>query len=149
MTTLAYVLLCQGVGISSGLATARGVREWYPTLKKPSWTPPPSVFAPVWTTLYLMMGWAAGRACHDPWALRIFVIQLILNALWSPLFFSLRSPALALIDIVLLWCSIAACQAVFFAVDPLAGRLLWPYWAWVSFATLLNYELWRLNRNKI
>jgi tryptophan-rich sensory protein len=126
--------------------------EWYAGLRKPAWNPPNWLFGPVWSALYTMMGVAAwliwrrgGFAANGP-ALRCFLAQLALNALWSSLFFGLRRPGLALIEILLLWLAIAATLALFWRAQRAAGLLLVPYLAWVSFASVLNFTLWRLNR---
>jgi translocator protein len=124
--------------------------EWYATLAKPSWNPPSWVFAPVWTTLYALMGVAAWLV-WDPHrgaaqtALTLFVLQLIANAAWSWLFFGLQSPFLAFIDIVVLWLLIIATTLAFRRLRPIAAALLLPYLAWVTFAAALNYQIWRLN----
>ena len=123
---------------------------WYAALDKPSWNPPSSVFGPVWTTLYVVMGVAAWlvwdrRRSAARGALVLFVVQLIFNAAWSWLFFGLQSPGLALMGILVLWVLIAMTTLVFWRVRALAGALLLPYLAWVTFATALNYEIWRLN----
>ena len=145
-TFLFYLLLCQGAGLLGAVATRAGLQEWYPTLRKPWFNPPKQVFAPVWTLLYTLIALAAYRTHGDPWACRLFCAQLTLNALWSPLFFGLRKPGWALLDLALLWCSIALWIPQVRTVDPLSAYLLWPYWAWVSFAALLNFEIWRINR---
>jgi tryptophan-rich sensory protein len=141
------------VGGLSGFATARGVAEWYPTLIKPSFNPPSWIFGPVWTVLYVMMGiaaflvWKRGFGSDGvKLALVVFAVQLMLNGLWSVLFFGMRAPGWALAEIVLLWLAIAVTVFAFRKVDPVAGWLLVPYWAWVSFATVLNASLWWLNR---
>lgn len=125
--------------------------EWYATLRKPSWNPPAWVFGPVWTALYTMMavaawlvwrrgGWAAQRR-----PLALFLVQLALNAGWTPLFFGLKSPGLALAEIGLLWLAIVGTLIAFARVSRAAAWLLAPYLAWVSFAAALNFALWRLN----
>jgi len=141
------------VGGLSGFATAQGVSSWYPTLVKPSFNPPAWVFGPVWTVLYVMMGVAAGLvwirgldAAGVRVALAVFVIQLALNGLWSVVFFGMRQPGWALVEIVVLWGAIGATVWLFWRVVPAAGALLLPYWAWVSFASVLNASLWWLNR---
>lgn len=123
---------------------------WYAALEKPPWNPPSSVFGPVWTVLYVLMGVAAwlvwerhGDAARG--ALTLFVVQLLFNAAWSWLFFGLQSPGLALMDIIVLWVLIAATALVFWRARAIAGMLLLPYLAWVTFATALNFEMWRLN----
>jgi benzodiazapine receptor len=140
------------VGGLSGFATARSVQDWYPGLGKPSFNPPSWVFGPIWTLLYLMMGIAAFLVWQKGWAsgavknaLALFAIQLILNGLWSILFFGLRSPGLALADIILLWLSIGVTMVLFWRLTPVAGLLLLPYEAWVTFAAVLNGSIWILN----
>ena len=140
------------VAFVSGLATADGVREWYPELVKPSFTPPSWVFGPTWTVLYLMMGvsaWLVWRRQDETDVRRPlawFAVQLGLNALWSILFFGLRSPTAAMVDILLLWLAIGATVREFARVSRPAAALLLPYWAWVSFAAALNAGIWLLNR---
>lgn len=146
MLKLVYIAVCQLVGFTSGMATAQGLKTWYPTLRKPSFTPPGWVFGPVWTVLYLLMALAAARVHGDPLCRGLFFMQLGLNALWSPLFFAFRRPDLAMLDLLALWALVAMCIHAFGAVDSTAAALLWPYWAWVSFASVLNFEIWRLNR---
>jgi len=148
------VALPLAVGGLSGYATARGVSTWYPTLIKPSFNPPAWVFGPVWTLLYIMMGiaaflvWRRGLDADGvKIALTVFAIQLALNGLWSILFFGLQAPGWALAEIILLWMAIGTATLLFWRVDPTAGLLLLPYWAWVSFATVLNASLWWLNRS--
>ena len=125
--------------------------DWYATLKKPSWNPPNWIFGPVWTALYTIMAiaawlvWKRGGFPGQRLALSLFLAQLLFNALWSPLFFGLRHPALALADIVLLWLALLGTVAAFWNVRPIAGALLLPYLAWITFAGALNFALWRLN----
>lgn len=132
--------------------TNRGLADWYPRLRKPSWNPPAWLFAPVWTLLYLSMAvaawlvWRRDGFSGAPWALGLFVFQLTLNTIWSFIFFALRRPGLAAIEIVLLWAAIVATLAAFSSVDRTAAILLAPYLAWVSFAAVLNFTIWRLNR---
>lgn len=124
--------------------------EWYAALAKPGWTPPSWVFGPVWTLLYVLMGvaawlvWDRHRNAARV-ALTLFVLQLIVNAAWSWLFFGLRSPALAFAGIVLLWALILATVIAFRRLRPPAAALLLPYLAWVTFAAALNFAIWRLN----
>lgn len=125
--------------------------DWYAALHKPSWNPPPWVFGPAWTFLYITMavaawlvwregGWKAQRR-----ALGLFIVQWFLNALWTPLFFGAHLPGVAFGEIVLLWLAIAATLVAFWRVKKAAGLLLVPYLAWVSFAAALNFTIWRLN----
>lgn len=140
------------VGAGSGLATAAGVRDWYPSLVKPSFTPPDWVFGPTWTVLYIMMGialwWVWRRQGEVPvrTPLTLFAVQLALNALWSVLFFGLRWPGAALVDILLLWVAIGLTIRAFRQVSVRAAVFMLPYWAWVTFATVLNASIWVLNR---
>jgi benzodiazapine receptor len=124
---------------------------WYAHLVKPAFNTPAWVFAPVWTLLYLVMGLAAwlvwrerGVAQAAP-ALALFLVQLVLNAVWSWLFFGLHHIGWALVDLAALWLAIGATLLAFWAHRPLAGLLMVPYLLWVSFAALLNFQLWRLN----
>ena len=141
------------VGGLSGVVTARAVRDWYPTLVKPWFNPPSWVFGPVWSLLYLMMGIAAflvwqkgGDGVAIKTALTLFAIQLVLNGLWSVLFFGLHSPALAFAEILVLWVFIGATMVSFWRISPAAGLLLLPYQLWVTFAAVLNGSIWILNR---
>jgi tryptophan-rich sensory protein len=126
--------------------------EWYAGLAKPSWNPPSWVFAPVWSTLYVLMGvaawlvWRRAGFAGAPVALGLFAAQLVLNALWSYLFFGLHQPAVALVEIVVLWLVILATTTAFWRVSAPAGGLLLPYLCWVGFAGVLNFQLWRLNQ---
>jgi len=151
---VAFLLVPLLVGAGSGVLTAGAVRDWYPTLVRPSFAPPSWVFGPVWTTLYVMMGLAAslvwqraGGTAAARTALVWFGVQLALNGLWSVVFFGLRAPGLALLEIVLLWGTIAMTVRAFWLVRPVAGVLLIPYLAWVTFATALNAGFWWLNRS--
>lgn len=124
---------------------------WYDSLNKPSWNPPGWVFGPVWSTLYTMMAvaawlvWQRGGFSSQREPLSWFTVQLALNAAWSPLFFGLHRPGLAFGEILLLWGAIAGTMGAFYPVSRAAMYLLTPYLAWVSFATVLNFTLWRLN----
>lgn len=126
--------------------------DWYARLQKPAWNPPNWIFGPVWTALYMIMAvaawlvWKRGGFAGQRVALSLFLIQLLFNALWSPLFFGLRHPALAFVDILLLWLALLGTVITFWKALPLAGALLVPYLAWVTFASALNFALWRLNR---
>lgn len=146
------VLVCELVGASGVLVSGNGVSVWYPSLVKPAFNPPSWVFAPVWTTLFALLGvaaWLVWRTGLEQRpvrvALSLFVGQYVLQVAWSGVFFGLRWPAGGLAVIVVLLLGIVATLWAFARVDRRAGLLLVPYLAWVSFATLLNYELWRLN----
>jgi tryptophan-rich sensory protein len=124
---------------------------WYDELAKPSWQPPNRVFAPVWTVLYVAIAVAGWRlwTVGSGLGVTFWAIQLALNAIWSPLFFGAKRIDLALVDIVALWVAIVATAVVAASVDGVATALLVPYLAWVSFATALNFAVWRLNRARI
>ena len=145
------IILCQLAGFLGALFTTSAIPTWYATLRKPFFTPPNSIFSPVWISLFLLMGislfFVWRRTDHPKFkiAFIFFLIQLILNILWSVAFFGLQSPLLGLVDIVLLWIAILFTILNFFKVSKLAGALLIPYLLWVSFATLLNFSLWILN----
>ena len=125
--------------------------EWYGQLRKPAWTPPGYIFGPVWTLLYTTMGVAAWMVWkrtgfqNAKFALSIFLIQLVLNGLWSWIFFGLHKPGLALGEIILLWAAIIITVISFWSHYKPAGVLLLPYLTWVSFAAFLNFSIWRLN----
>lgn len=149
---LVGLLVCVVVSFVPAAAGGRYLPgDWYRALDKPPWTPPGWVFGPAWTLLYLSMGVAAWLVWRERGVQRaalplaVFGLQLVLNGLWSWLFFGLRRPGLALAEIAVLWAAIAATVAVFWGVRPLAGALLLPYLGWVTFATALNAEIWRRN----
>lgn len=147
-----FTVVCFAVAGSGAIFTASSVRYWYPTLHKPSWNPPAWLFGPVWTILYLMMAiaawlvWRRRGLVNVNSALGLFAFQLALNAAWSPLFFGLKNPLAGLLDIVPLWAAILATLIFFWKISPAAGVILVPYWLWVSFATALNFTIWKLNR---
>lgn len=139
------------VAALGGAVTAREIPRWYRSLAKPPWNPPDAVFAPVWTTLYLLMGVAVVLARRaDPGrggrTEAVFGLQLALNLGWTLVFFGRRNPGAGLVVIVLLWAAILANIAEFSRIRRLAAALLIPYLAWVTFATILNAEILRLNR---
>ncbi len=140
------------LGSLSGLLTAEAVGTWYVGINKPSFNPPNWIFGPVWTMLYILMGIAAGLVWNsnvEPKikrrALGIYLLQLFLNFLWSLLFFGLRSPALAFLEIMLLWLAIVMCIRAFGPIHRTAMVLLLPYLLWVSFAAVLNGAIVFLN----
>jgi benzodiazapine receptor len=126
--------------------------DWYARLQKPAWNPPNWIFGPVWTALYTIMAvtawlvWKRGGFAGQRGALLLFLLQLLFNALWSPLFFGLHLPGLAFVDLVLLWLALLATVAAFWKAHRLAGAMLLPYLAWITFAGALNFAIWRLNR---
>jgi tryptophan-rich sensory protein len=133
-----------------GAAASAEAGDFYASLARPPWAPPASVFGPVWTVLYLMMAIAAVLAWRAPGpgkaiALGLFTLQLALNGLWSWLFFAFHLGALSLADISMLWLLVVATIAAFWRLRPLAGMLLLPYLAWISFAAALNFAVWRMN----
>jgi len=146
------ILICQSAGIVGSIFTSSSVQTWYTTLQKPSFTPPGWFIGTVWIILYTLMGislylvWNKGlRNKRVKNSLYLFGLQLILNAVWSFLFFGLRSPFLALIEIVFLWVAIAFTILKFYKISKTAGLLLIPYIVWVSVALTLNFYIWRLN----
>lgn len=148
------VVICLVVGYVSGMVTRASITTWYPTLIKPSFNPPNWIFAPVWTSLYIMMGIAAGLVWNQitthkeavTKALQFFTIQLVLNALWSYLFFGLHNLILATIEVVLLWLMIFETYSQFAKINKMASYLMLPYLAWVSFASVLTASIWWLNQ---
>ena len=146
-----FLIVCLGIGGLGAAATTPEIDGWFETIAKPSWNPPNSVFGPVWTTLYVLMAIAAWlvwkpagfKAAAMP--LTIFGIQLLLNAAWSWIFFGLHQPGWAFCEIMVLLLAILATTWAFFRCSAVAGWLLVPYLAWVSFACALNFAIWRLN----
>lgn len=144
-------LVLSFVAAAVGAAASVQAATFYQHLLQPSWAPPSSVFGPVWSVLYALMGisawlvWREGGWRRRRGALTLFVVQLAINALWSWLFFGWHQGALAFADIVLLWVLIVATIVSFWRVWPLASALLLPYLCWVSFAAALNYAVWHLN----
>jgi tryptophan-rich sensory protein len=149
LALLGFLGVCFFAAFLGARATMGAVVTWYPTLVKPSWNPPAWVFGPVWTLLYAMMAvaaWLVWRRVDWGVALTVFGVQLALNVAWSFCFFALRNPLAGLVDILLLWVAIAVTMVLFWRVDRLAGWLLVPYLFWVTFATMLNFSIWRLNQ---
>ena len=124
---------------------------WYAALNKPSWNPPGWIFGPAWTLLYILMAvaawlvWRRGGFTQQRGPLTLYFVQLALNAAWTPIFFGAHAMGWALLEIVMLWSAIALTLVSFRRVSPAAGLLLVPYLAWVTFATTLNFTLWRMN----
>lgn len=147
--------VCEMAGLVGSIFTLSAIPTWYASLVKPAFSPPNWVFGPVWTTLYAFMGvslylvWVNRSSKKTPdrkKGIGLFFIQLVLNTLWSIIFFGLRSPILALIEIVVLWVVLALTVKQFSIISKLAAYLLLPYLVWVTFAGYLNYQIWLLNR---
>ena len=146
------IVVCELAGGIGSLFTISAISTWYTTLAKPSLNPPGWIFGPVWTTLYLLMGIAAFLVWNKGWdrkdvrkALGVFLLQLVLNAIWSIIFFGLHSPLWAFVDLVAMWLAIFWTMTLFYKISKPAMWLLLPYILWVSFAGYLNYSIWILN----
>ena len=147
------VAICLAVGYLSSLVTAESVKTWYPTLKKPFFNPPNWIFAPVWSLLYVLMGIAGGLVWNQlennrelvKKGLFFFTAQLLLNAMWSYLFFGLHNILLAVIEIILLWLIVFETYLIFKKIDKTAAKLFIPYILWISFATILTIFIYILN----
>lgn len=149
---LISVVTCLLIGYLSSFATTEALKDWYPSLVKPSFNPPNWIFAPVWTTLYIMMGIAVALIWQAGWqksevqnAIMIFIAQLVLNGGWSMIFFGMHSIGGALFIIVALWILIAFCIKRFYTINRWASILMVPYLLWVTFATILNTSIYFLN----
>jgi translocator protein len=144
------LLVVFGIATLGGFLTNLSVATWYPSLEKPSWTPSGATIGAVWTILYTFMGiaawivWRSGSGVQQR-PLGIYALQLVLNAGWSALFFGLRSPGLALLELGILWLAILATSVTFWKVSKLAALLMVPYLIWVSFAGVLNALIWKIN----
>lgn len=146
------LFLCLGAGFIGSLAPNKSVNTWYMSINKPVINPPNWIFGPVWTTLFILMGIALYLVWHKGFAYSgvkiafiVFIVQLILNILWSVFFFGFRSPTLGFIDILILWLAILFTIILFFKVSTTAGYMLIPYIIWVSFASVLNGWIMILN----
>lgn len=150
---LASVVACQLAGALGAIFTRTAIPVWYAGLKKPSFSPPNWIFGPAWITLYLLMAvsaylvWQKGlKHAGVRAALAAFVVQLLLNALWSPAFFGLRSPLAGAVVIVILWLAITLTMLLFWKLSPPAAWLMLPYLLWVSYAAALNLSIYFLNQ---
>ena len=147
-----FLVLAFAAAAIGGLATASTVQTWYPGLRKPDWAPPNGIFGPVWTLLYITMAvstwrvWKLGDPLSSRRTVSLYSAQLTLNALWSILFFGLRQPGLALLDIVVLWFVLLWILRRFCRLDRVAAWMWLLYVVWVSFAVALNWTIWSLNR---
>lgn len=141
------------IGSIGGIFTAPEIQTWYAHLNKPSWNPPNGLFAPVWTSLYLMMGisfYLVWKTKFDSdkkaWAIIIFIVQFALNFLWSFIFFRQHQLGWAFVELVVMWLAIFCSIIAFSRINKTAAWLLVPYISWVSFAGILNYSVWMLNK---
>ncbi|NYT00543.1 MAG: tryptophan-rich sensory protein [Methanocellales archaeon] len=146
------IVICQLAGVIGSFFTFPSITTWYAALEKPSFNPPNWLFSPVWITLFILMGislylvWSQGtKTKYVKIALTLFGIQLALNILWSLIFFGLKSPFFAFIEIVILWVAILATIFKFSKISKTASYLLIPYILWVSFAAVLNFSIWVIN----
>lgn len=151
LAALISIAIAQSAGLIGSVFTASSVNTWFDTLVKPSFNPPSWLFGPVWITLYTMMGLAAYLVWQQrdvpgaKLALGVYGVHLALNALWSILFFGLKNPGWAFAEILVLLGFILLTTYLFWKISPVAGVLMIPYIAWVSFASVLNYSIWQLN----
>ncbi|HTL09520.1 MAG TPA: TspO/MBR family protein [Chitinophagaceae bacterium] len=141
-----------GIGLLGGIFTGPEIQTWFVHLQKPSWNPPNWLFAPVWSTLYLLMGIAFYLIWKSPgagdgkrWAMIIFIVQFALNFFWSFIFFREHQMGWAFVEIIVLWIAILCTIIAFSRINKTAAWLLVPYISWVSFAAILNYTIWQLN----
>ncbi len=169
------IFICEGAGIIGSIFTAPAIKSWYVFLDKPSFSPPNWVFAPVWTILFLLMGvslylvwqknWnveaSENKSAKKAWnpistklwlgswkeenAVSVFIVQLVLNILWSIIFFGLKLPAVAFVEILMLWFATLYTIVNFYRISKLAAYLLLPYILWVTLAAILNFSVWWLN----
>ncbi|MBW6441818.1 tryptophan-rich sensory protein [Patescibacteria group bacterium] len=150
-TYISFIIICQLAGIIGSLFTTPAIRGWYTGITKPSFNPPNWLFAPVWTTLFVLMGisvsmiWLSEKNELRKKALVIFFIQLVLNTLWSIIFFGMENPMLAFYEIIILWFAILYTIILFWKIKKPAAILLIPYILWVSFAAVLNLSIALLN----
>lgn len=144
-----FFVACFAAAWLGSQLTRPALASWYASLAKPAWTPPNWVFAPAWTTLFALMAIAGylawRRAGLLSLPLALFALQLVLNVAWSGLFFRLKSPGAAMLEIVFLWLAILATTLSFWRVNRLAAWLFVPYLVWVAYAASLNFAIWRMN----
>lgn len=138
--------LCLGVGFLGSFFTVSSIPTWYATLNKPFFSPPNWIFGPVWTILYILMGYSLYLVWVKRVVPTVFWIQLFLNFIWSIIFFGMQNPTLALLNIIVLWTAIFLTIKSFHRINKLAGQMLIPYLLWVTFASLLNLSIVLLNR---
>ena len=146
LTPIVFIIGCELVGFIGSAFTFSSIPNWYVYLNKPIFSPPNWLFGPVWTLLYALMGISAYLVWKKKGSLNLFLIQLGLNFIWTPIFFGARNLFLALVVIVVMWIYIVKTIKAFAKIDKTASYLLYPYLAWVSFATILNFSIWFLNK---
>lgn len=146
------IVVCQATGLAASIFTRESVTTWYRILNKPSFNPPDWLFAPVWITLYALMGislylvWRKGFSFKEvQYSLGIFLVQLIVNSLWSFVFFGSRSISGGLIVIIILWVLILITILSFYKISSASAFILIPYLLWVTYAAILNISIWQLN----
>lgn len=148
---LVSIILPLSLGAIAGMFTSQSVPEWYATLNRPSFNPPDWIFGPVWTALYVLMGislflvWKQDVSKERNLAILIFLFQLLLNFAWSFIFFYFNMIGLALVEIILLWISIAVMLILFYKIKPIASYINIPYLLWVTFASVLTASYYLLN----
>lgn len=151
LIALAVIMLTSLAAASTGSIFRPGA--WYAGLRKPSWVPPNWLFAPAWTVMYGLMSvaaflvWATAGPGEGMTALVVYAVQLVLNALWSPVFFGLKRMGWAFVEVMALWLAVLATTLLFFEVNYWAGLMFLPYLVWVTFASMLTLAMWRLNRD--
>lgn len=145
------IIVCFSAGFLGSMATNGSVDNWYVEINKPEWNPPNWIFAPVWSTLFLMMAvavwlvWKQAGFGKSRFALGAFAAQLVLNALWSVVFFGMKETGWACVEIAMLWAAIVVTTCQFYRHSKLAAGLMIPYLMWVSFASFLNFTIWQMN----
>lgn len=151
LVLIAFLVICQLTGFLGSLATQTSVETWYQGLAKPPFNPPDGIFAPVWITLYVLMGvaawriWLVGNPAYRGFILTVFLLHLVLNLGWSLIFFGAQMPGLALLEILALEAFVIGLTIMFWAQDKFAGLLMLPYMLWGAFAVVLNASIWWLN----
>ncbi len=152
LALIGWLALCISAGSTAAFVSTGG---WYENLYKPSWNPPSWVFGPVWSLLYVMMAvaawlvWREGGWRRQKQCLTLFLVQWILNTLWTPIFFGMHRLDWAFAEILLLWLALVATIRCFWPVQKASGLLLLPYLAWISFAAVLNFTIWRMNWERL
>lgn len=149
---VSFIVICELVGVVGSIFTINSIPSWYAVLNKPTFSPPNWLFGPVWTLLYALMGiafyvvWQKRKEISAvKTSLNWFVVQLVLNGIWTPIFFGLKDLQLAFFVICAMWVSILVTIVKFWRISKTSSILLWPYLVWVSFALILNLFVWRLN----